>query len=132
MKKIAILTGIGSLLLFTGIAQAGNSDHHLNPWQLCGEGVHLNNPHCIAPTIIDPCNGDCEITATPEATIQPILTVVSSLIMTEPVATPTATITAGVTAQPTVTPSATPTPTGAQPTGTMVVPQGAPDTSLRE
>jgi len=140
MYKIAILTGISGILLFAGIAQAGNSSHHSEPWQICGEGIHLGNPHCQpSPTIIDPCNGNCEVTQvllTPELTSQ------------QPSVTSTATPEATVTVQPTVsseptikdslTPTSpvTPTPTETRSTGStgqlVVVPQGAPDTSLRE
>jgi len=127
MKRIllVIVVVIGALSLFTTIVQANpdknpqstdcNSNNEENcpePPEICGNGWHTGNPHCVAPT------PEPEVSPTPEPTATATATAT-------PTAEPEPTATATPTAEP--EPTATATPTAApEPTATAT-PTAAPE-----
>lgn len=117
MKRIAFLLIVISLLLYSGMAYAGY--HHNENYD--GWGI-------VAPTIINPCWENCEVTPTSISTPSATLNLTPTIIE----ATPEATITPRESNTPVerVSPEAQPTGNTGMPSsmGVTIIPCSQPNT----
>jgi hypothetical protein len=83
LKTFLAIAVITCTITLSGLIATQPAQATKQPWQICGEGEHIGNPHCI-PSITDEVTPTEEVVPTVEPTLE---------VSEEPTASPTAEIT---------------------------------------